>query len=511
MKFHNFSPEQKNIIESPPDSKIFLEGPAGTGKTTAAVYRILHLLKKGTGPNSILVILPQHTLAERYRENLQNVKGGRVTITTISGLARRMVEHFWPMVAEKAGFSNPGGFPVFLSLETAQYYMSRIVKPLLEKGYFQGITIKRNRLYSQILDNLNKSALVGFPYTEIGERLKKAWIGEKSQMRVYEEASTCAGLFRNYCLSHNLIDFSLNMEIFARYLWHLPLCRDYLVKSYPFIIFDNIEEDTPAAHDILGQWLPYTDSALFIYDSDAGYRRFLGADPAEGLKLKNLFRESFSLTESFVTSIHLRTLSLQLSKAMNYPAEEEKGNSRKALVYETDLRYHNQMLERVTGNISYLIRKENVPPEEIVVLSPYLSDSLRFSLMQRLEEKDIPFHSHRPSRPLRDEPAIRTLLTLALLAHPSWEILPSRFDVYHTLIQSLEGLDPVRANLLVVNLYSTKNNNPSLKSFEALPSSMQKRVTYLFGECYENLRLWLQDYMEGPGEEADIFFLPPLR
>ena len=94
-----------------------------------------------------------------------------MTPATVGGLARRMVDLFWPLAADKAGFAHPDRPPVFLTLETAQYYMAHIVRPLSDQGYFESVTIDRNRLYSQIIDNLNKSAAVGFPFTEIGSRL----------------------------------------------------------------------------------------------------------------------------------------------------------------------------------------------------------------------------------------------------------------------------------------------------------------------------------------------------
>jgi len=51
------SDHQLALIESPIESKIFLEGPAGTGKTTAGVERLLHLLASGVPAGSILVIV----------------------------------------------------------------------------------------------------------------------------------------------------------------------------------------------------------------------------------------------------------------------------------------------------------------------------------------------------------------------------------------------------------------------------------------------------------------------
>jgi hypothetical protein len=89
-----------------------------------------------------------------------------------------------------------------------QPILLRLVKPLLDEGFFDSVTIQRNRIYSQIIDNLNKAAVVGFSYTQIGERLKSAWSGETGQTRVYDDAQACATRFREYCLSHNLLDFS---------------------------------------------------------------------------------------------------------------------------------------------------------------------------------------------------------------------------------------------------------------------------------------------------------------
>ena len=75
--------------------------------------------------------------------------------------------------------------------------MARVVRPMLDRGYFESVTMDRNRLYAQILDSLNKSAAVGFPYTEIGARLDSAWVGEPGQRRIYADAQECATQFRD--------------------------------------------------------------------------------------------------------------------------------------------------------------------------------------------------------------------------------------------------------------------------------------------------------------------------
>ena len=496
------APHQAELVALPADRTLFLEGPAGAGKTTASVARLLRLLREGVRADAVLVLTPQRTLATPYLRGLRRSDapaGGEVTLLTLAGLARRMIELFWPLVAAQAGFAHPDRPPTFLTLETAQYFMARLAGPLLDQGYFDALVMDRNRLYSQILDNLNKAAVVGFPHTEIASRLKAAWVGESSQARVYDEAQECANRFRAYCLENNLLDFSLQYETFVRHLWPLPLCRNYLVQRYTHLIVDNVEEDTPVAHDILAEWLPLCHSALIIYDQDGGYRRFLGADPASAQRLATLCQERITFPTSFVASPAMQRLARRLSRALGMGPKEAQA-AEEASSPETGIgpaldfashRYYPEMLDWVADTIASLVQEQGVSPGEIAVLAPFLSDALRFALRSRLEERGIPVQSHRPSRALREEPATQCLLTLAALCHPQWGITPTAADVTHALTQAIAGLDPVRARLLTEIVYRDGEGPARLSPFDQIEPEMQERITFLLGGRYEGLRTWL--------------------
>ncbi len=508
-----YTPAQAALIKLPAKRKIFLEGPAGCGKTAAGAGRLSRMLGTRISPRSILVMVPQRTLAAPYTQVLRQpglAHGALVDVVTMGGLARRMVDLFWPLVSESAGFGRPDSSPTFLTLETAQYYMARIVRPLLDQGYFESVTIERSRLYSQVLDNLNKAAVVGFPYTEIGARLEAAWVGESAHLRIYQEAQECANRFRAYCLANNLLDFSLQMEIFVRYLWPLPMVREYLLSRYRHLIVDNLEEDTPVAHDILQEWLPGCISALVIYDTQAGYRRFLGADPDTAYALKALCSEQISFEDSFVTSPELRSLESRLGESLKrpgvlFPGEDLPGeNLRQTLQFKYH-RYYPEMLDWVVERIAALVREENVQPGEIAILAPFLSDSLRFSVMNRLERMGIPARSHRPSRGLREEPATQCLLTLAMLAHPRWGLHPTSYDASTALMQSIQGLDPVRAWLLASIVFRQRDGQAVLSSFDAIHAEMQARITYTLGQRYQTLRDWIEAYKQDRPLELDHF------
>ncbi|MFN8381329.1 MAG: hypothetical protein U0V02_05285 [Anaerolineales bacterium] len=496
---------QQQVIESPLDVKLFVQGKAGTGKTATGVERMRYLLAQGVPADSILMLTPQRTLQEPYLELLYSPKrsaGGEVTSATIGGLAKRMCDLFWPIAAEAAGFKNPQLPPAFLTLETAQYYMAHLVRPLIEeKGYFQSLTINRNRLYSQILDNLNKAAAIGFPHTEIQERLDSAWFGDPAQRRIYADGQECASLFRSYCLENNLLDFSLQLDVFANVLWQVPQVREYLSGQYQHLIYDNAEEDLPRSHDIIHEWLGDFQSALIIYDDEAGYRNFLGGDAATGAALSEDCDQVISFSESFVSSNAIIELSDGLVSAIRSTERQFPVSSDERAFEILMSRFYPGMLEEVVGRITQLL-DNGIPPSEIVVLAPFLSDALRFAITNRLEEKKIPWRTNRPSRSLRDETASQTLLTLSALSHPHWNVHPNKYDIAHALMFAL-NTDLVRAQLLTDIVYRQKDLR--LSTFDEIKPEMQERITYALGERYTTLRTWLMNYREEAPLPLDFY------
>jgi hypothetical protein len=513
----DFNLPQRQIIDSPLDSRLFVSGPAGAGKTSAGVARLMHMLTQGVPAEHILVITPQRSLQEPFLDVIRSPlrgAGGEVTPATFGGLARRMVDLFWPIVAEQAGFAQPDQPPIFLTLETAQYYMAYIVRPLIDSGYFESITIDRNRLYSQIIDNLNKSAIIGFSYTEIGTRLDSAYFGEPAQRRIYADAQECANRFRSYCLAHNLLDFSLQLDIFANILWPQEIVQEHLKNSYRHLIYDNIEEDGPRAHDIIREWSADFQSTLLLYDQGGGFRYFLGADKDTALALSELCDQTIELRESFVISEEVAELDNSLTQAISpnpasvvFPLflEGKTANKRDKISALSIIqsRFYPELLDVISNEVKQLI-DAGIPPSEIVILAPYLSDALRFSLTHRLEALQIPWRTHRPSRSLRDEPASHALLTLAALAHPHWNTHPPKFDVAYALMQSIQGLDLIRAQLLTEIVY--RQRNFTLEAFDGIKADMQERITYSIGNRYSMVRDWLITYRESMPLPLDHFF-----
>lgn len=474
-------------------STTFLRGPAGTGKTTQAVERLRQWLTGSVPPHQILVIVPQYTVAAPYRELLYDPTlpgSGAIEILTLNSLALRTIDIFWPLVAEAAGFARPTAKPVFLTIETAQYYLQQAIDPLLKEGYFDPnvvpITISLPRLMSQILDNLNKAALIGLPHTQVGERLAASLPLEPSRRVALEHTQRCVNRFREFCLARNLLDFSLRIETFYQHMWPEASIRRYLVDRYRYLVVDNIEEDTPFAHTILKQWLPHTEAALVVYDEEAGYRIFLGANRRTAESVADLCDETVRLADYHVPPPDMIELGEQLAQALTGQRSDPPrpaADPRRALTFEQK-RFYPQMLDWLVDRIETMLNEEAVSPDEMVVLAPFVSDALRFAFLTRMAERGLPVRSHRPSRPLSEEPAAKTMLILARLI---FDEMPQPFDLALALHQAIDGLDLVRANLLA----QVVCRREEMTAFEQIEGEMRNRIGYRLGARYDDLHDWL--------------------
>jgi len=507
--------------------KIFLTGPAGTGKTNQGVERLKRLLNDGVSPYNILVLVPQRTLVTPYQTILQDTSlniPGLVDIVTMDGLALRTLNLVWPQIAAPAGFGRPTRRPIFLTIETAQFYMAQVIDPLLKEGYFDpnvvSVTITLPRLMSQLLDNLEKAALIGLPHTQIGARLRTALGTEISSRVAFEHAQICVLAFREFCKRNNLLDFSLRVEVFRDFVWANSNLQRLLTHRYRHLIVDNVEEMNPFAHRLLADWIPQADSAFLIMDEDAGYRIFLGANRHTGQALKTHCQTMITATRPLVASDAILALGQALGRSLGVksPASgvQNGGDSVPPLATAATIhaaftfhqtRFHPQMLNWVVEQIDRLINEEGVSPNEIVVLAPFISDALRFSFLNLMERRGLPARSHRPSRALKEEPPAIAMLTLARLLLPNPAHRPDAFDVMQALTLTIADLDLVRARLMVDVLYrpSDREKGP-LYPFAAVAGAVRERITYQVGQRFDHLREWLKTEAEAVAMPLDHIF-----
>ncbi|NDJ74637.1 MAG: hypothetical protein GYB65_00140 [Chloroflexi bacterium] len=492
---------------------LFIEGPAGVGKTTYAIEYIRDLLAQGVRPEQMLVLVPQRTLGQPYHAAFSDAAwpgGATIDVVTLGGLARRGLETYWPAIAGKADFAQPDLEPQFLTIETAQYYMAGLVNAAVKTGVFDSVSLTPNRIMNQALDNLSKAAVNQLELDEIEYRLIAAW-GNRHSNRppVYRAAIDLARQFRAHCVQYSLLDFSLQTDLFMQFLLQERRYRSHFRKTYRHLVADNLDESYPIVADFITWAWDDLDTALLLFDTDGGYRVFLGADPTEMRTLADRCDEVERREESVAVPPSLVALANELHMTLD---REQRGslavpaNPRDAFEYASH-KFYPQMINWVVDGIAELV-DSGVSPREIVVLAPFLGDSLRFVLMAQLKERGIAVVSHRPSRAVRDEPAARAVLVLMALAHPDWGFRPPVTDVADALQQVITDLDPVRAWLLAQIVYHPGRDE--LGTFDAIQPTAQERITFRAGDKYERLRGWLVDYAQEAGSIPPDHFISRL-
>jgi hypothetical protein len=519
---------QQEVTSFPRDGggSLFIHGLAGTGKSTALMARLVALLREGRRPYEILVLVPQRAQVQAYDRAVQATDAptrGGVDIVTYYSLCKRAVALFWPLIAREAGFACPDREPVFLTIETTQYFMWRIVEPLVvREGYFSDLTIRRGRLLSQLIDNLNKSALVGFDHTDIYRRLRSAWTGSPDHLSAFWQAQDCAIRFRAYCLEHGLLDFSLVTEAYHRYLVCHDVYQRYFRARYRHLVVDNLEENVPVAHEFVRWATQHCRSSVLALDEGGGYRVFLGADSQGATEVG----ERCSVSREFAELLGPTADALAFANALRRrlrsagPDVAVGGSSARAIAGQgpAEGRFWVSMIQWVAEQITLLVER-GTSPGEVAIIAPYVSEVMRFAIADRLSQRGIGLHLVRPATPLRDEPVVRALLTLVLLAHPGWRVtilgeeqpLPVE-DVALALQLSIAGLDPVRARYLAQAALgpgqralgdlsgatgSGRDQRASGRTWEVVGYQMRER--------YETLRVWLETYSQGAPEPVDLF------
>ena len=216
------------------------------------------------------------------------------------------------------------------------------------------------------------------------------------------DAQHCASLFRRYCLENNLLDFSLQVGSCSATTCGLRCsCRAYLNATYRHLIVDNLEEDTPFAHDLLAEWLPEFDSALLIYDQRRRLPQLPGRRPARApVELaahcaeQHVFRGQPGLP---ARAGGLRPAPGHGARTAPPRARRARSAAAAGADHRQPHRFYPQMLDWVAAQVAPPCSTQGVPPGEIAVLAPLPARLAALCPGQPPGRAlAIPYRSHRP-------------------------------------------------------------------------------------------------------------------
>ncbi|HJP32744.1 MAG: hypothetical protein QF689_13145 [Candidatus Latescibacteria bacterium] len=490
-------------VSSPPTGSCWVDLPQGPGATDLAVARLQSLLEQGVRGDRILVLLPQRDRRSLYESPAADRPraGTRPQVHTYYSLTTRLVRLFWPVAAGDAGFHRPRQAPVQLTYETAQYVMGQVAEPLLRQGYFEGLTLRPQRILSQLLDNLNKAAVNGYDVAHVADRLRAAWTGDGDRLVYFEQAQTCVERFRAHCLQHNLLDVSLALEVFRTQLEPRAVVAAYLDEHFRHLLVEGVEETVPVAQDFVGRRLEAADSAFLVSRRNGGFRVFLGVDPEGAVALRSRCATVISLDEG--PPRPARILGEALARRIEgggvsrTSADSAEAESVRRLVD----RHRGGMVDAVAREVVRLVSEGEAQPGDIAIIAPHADGVLRFLIDEALGAAGIPCAIVRRFESLREEPEVRIALALAALAHDGWRRPPHLSDVAEALGVVL-GIDPVRARLLARAGYDPRAGGLRCLGDDEV---LAERATPEALQGYEALRTWLEARRAGEPLSLDLF------
>jgi hypothetical protein len=486
-------------------SKQYFVGHPGTGKSGRLADHLVTLINAGVRPDRILLLAPQQAQAERYRaaqSRVQSRTRGEPFVSTIYSLAQQHVTMFFPRIAPRAGFANPKREAVFIDVELAQYFLDQIAAPHLAE--FEDLKLSRPRLISQLLDSMNKASTANFPLNELAERLNASWNGPEPRAHHYRRVQDIALAFRRFCLQHNLIDFSLSMNVFGEHLLDADFYQEFIQARYRHILADNIEEMPPVAHLFISQVMRTCDTAVLAEDDPGSYRLFLGADRHSARELREWCDTVTELPDPRLapdaapTPAKFGAALMTAIQTNNRPRTLGAGVLDPVHLMQGD-RYWTQMVQGIVERIREQVQA-GVKPKDIAVLAPIVEDVLRFELQERLRPDGIDVRTVRPSRPLFDHPIARMMSVWARLANPQWGLPATAQELARALSMSIAGLDIVRAQLLADAAHKL-----DAKTLPALDDkTLWERVGVEFQPLYARLQQWMAARTgEGEANRAD--------
>jgi len=278
--------------------------------------------------------------------------------------------------------------------------------------------------------------------------------------------------------------------------------KEVFFSPFQYLIADNLEEDVPVLHDLILSLAENIPSMLLIKDNQAGFRSFLGADPTSADRLKSIcphpveFTEQFDIPETVQAFNTALTNCILRENTATLPASAQQAFSLHTV------QFYPEMIADICQTIHELILKKQAEPGDIAVLSPFLPDSLKFSLAQKLQELGIPFITSRPSRTLEEEPITRAVLAFAKAAHPQWELSITVEELRHAIMTLIPDCDVIRAALLAKN---TLQEKCTLDHYYNIPEFTRDRITNAIGVQFDTILNWIEEYQNKESVPLDIF------
>ncbi|MCT7994187.1 recombinase family protein [Laspinema olomoucense] len=443
-------------------------------------------------------------------DRIIHATSGRYPLDSSTPLAffQREVLLFWPLLIQQLHLRAE--FPLRVRPETEQELATRLWRDELDSGRLRQEGVSEYRLVRRTLDLLQLAASSGRRLEDIPVILQEGIDDPSGDLDLWDCMGEVLLKWRRWCLQRGLLTYGIITELYWRHLLPNPTYRSHLIRRYPAVFADDVDEYPKIVRDLFEVLLDGGIPGVFTYNPKGSVRQGLGADPdyLAGLAFR-CEQQQLRVTSGLAGTLGKMALQVMEDPTVYLEEMEESGLSLPVGSIQTTAR--SQLLRETGEAIAHAVHTAKVKPSEIAVIAPGLDAIARYTLQSILTSKGIPVQSLNEQRPLATVPVIRALLTLLALVYPGLGRLVDRDSVAEMLVvlsrrpnweslkETEEGtnllhpasflIDPVRAGLLVDHCYSPATEQPKLLPVTAFPR--WDRLGYRATTVYQEILDWI--------------------
>lgn len=367
------------------DAVIYCDGPqlviagAGSGKTRVLTYKIVHLLKLGYSPYSILALTFTNKAAREMRERVENLLGKDSASRLWMGTFHSIFSKILRINAEILGFTRD--FTIYDSNDSKS-----LIKNIIKEMGFDEKVYKPATIQSVI--SMAKNALITPEDYYMSKDLMDADYRAK-------RPGTQA-IYANYCQRckvSNAMDFD-DLLLYTNVLFRdFPDIRNKYKEHFKYMLVDEYQDTNFAQHNIILQIVNEENKLCVVGDDAQSIYSFRGANISNILSLNRTFRnlKIFRLERNYRSTQNI-------VNAANSLIEKNQNQIKKNVYSENEIgapieltRCYSEFEESaiLAARVSRIHREERVPYHKMAIL--YRTNAQSRVLEECFRKYNIPY------------------------------------------------------------------------------------------------------------------------
>lgn len=423
-------------------------------------------LKRKYKTEEFLVFILQRSDKIFWKKSLSDQ--GNDNILSYFSFVQKEIRNNWDLLKEN--FDSDAN-PVFLTFESSQTLMTKLVEFFREKNKLKGINYSSQEVAQKMLSNLYSLSTGNISYNNFSSLIQKQDFLPKLHEKDYEELQNLLELYLGRTLKQAVFDYPSCLYIYNNYLLEN---QNYLekIKKYKYILVDDYQSQIPCINVFLSK---FSDFSLYKNKFGAYGVHFPNSFKDEEVlnldKIIKLENPDKDLEGIYNNLFYNKTLALNSKKIkINREFEERKD------LHDYIFKLIETAKEKGINNISI------ISPSRNVILLEKLE---RFS-----KDKEINFLNLDKNERILDNPYIYALCSLSIIYFDYGKFYLNQDEIRQILIVFLK-IDIFQATELSRKVKSDRLFIESIsKHYKDIPEFFkelfQKNYKYAH-EFYEEL------------------------